>query len=139
MHFYNAWLEKPFHGPTGLLLTNLKKKLKKKFHFFFFHSFLSNSSCIFEACIAFLSRVTGKTFPWPCWSPFDNFFLKQKNMESFFSHVTWKGFSCYEDPLINLYGMYVPNNNLYTLSSTNFVPQIHHWQKRERPQNGHTY
>jgi hypothetical protein len=29
-------------------------------------------------------------------------------MESFFSHVTWKGFSCYEDPLINLYGMEFP-------------------------------
>jgi hypothetical protein len=36
-------------------------------------------------------------------------------MESFFSHVTWKGFSCYEDPLINLYGM-----NIFACARCNF-------------------
>ena len=28
--------------------------------------------------VSFLSRMTGKTFPWPYWSPFDEFFKKKK-------------------------------------------------------------
>jgi hypothetical protein len=31
-------------------------------------------------------------------------------MESFFSHVKWKGFSCHADPLINLYGMKISSS-----------------------------
>ena len=46
-------------------------------------------------------------------------------MESFFSHVTWKGFSCYEDPLINLYGMVIQlsfmSNNVTFISKQSLL------------------
>jgi hypothetical protein len=113
----------PYWSPFDEILKTIQKNcFKKKFNFFFSFFFCQIAAVNFEACIAFLSGVTGKTFPW---SPFDNFFkhfqffffqffgvfflsncsYKFCNMERFFSHATWKGFSCHADPLINLYGM----------------------------------
>ena len=53
--------------------------------------------------VSFLSRVTGKTFPGFYWCHVTHGYVDKA------CHVTpggpWKGFSCNEDPLINLYGM----------------------------------